>query len=178
MSLPEDNADTFEILIKWLYSKRLGDPATKRSWEMNYVYLARLDVLADKYDITGIRNEIIDAFFECQAKKVSPLSWETVALVYDNSTSSSMLRKLLAGLFAWHIDMKSYQDISFSTWLHEQPEFAADLAIAVGKRQCAGEVSPFKRKREEFYYKSGDCSEDKKSSAKPAKRFSSSFGTE
>ena len=168
MSLPEDNAATFEILLKWLYGKRLGDPATKRGWEMNYVYLARLDVLADKYDITGVRNEIIDAFFECQAKKVSPPSWETVALVYGNSTSSSMLRKLLAGLFAWHIDMKSYQDTSFSTWLHEQPEFAADLAIAVGKRQCTGEISPFKRKREEFYYKSADWPEDEKSGPKLA----------
>ena len=168
ISLPEDDADTFEVLVKWLYGKRLSDPEPRRSWEVNYHYLARLDVLADKYDIAGIRNEIIDAVFECEAKKTDPFSEETVAFVYANSTSSSSLRKLSAGAFAWHIDMEYYLDEKTSSWLHEQPDFAVDLAIALGRRQCAGEVSPFRRKREEFYYKSGDWPEDEKSGPKLA----------
>ena len=168
MSLSEDDADTFEVFVKWLYGKRLSDPEPRRSWEIDYEYLAELDVLADKYDITGIRNEIIDAIFECQAKKVQPPSHETIAFVYSNSTSSSTLRRLLAGLYAWHIDMKYYLDEDFSSWVHQQPDFAADLAIAVGKRQCVEEISPFERKREEFYYNSGNNSEDEKSGAKLA----------
>ena len=85
MSLPEDNADTFELLVKWLYRKSLSDPDRKLGWETEYFYLARLDILADKYDITGMRNDIIDALFECEAKNVQPPSQES-----SNSSTATL----------------------------------------------------------------------------------------
>lgn len=138
MSLPDDEIDAVERMIRWLYSEKipLTNPISSETTSMCYWELAKLGTLADKYDITNLNNSIIDELYELQKppKDAYPPKLSIVHYVYANTTVQSFYRKLLVAWYSWHIDLEWYDNKGIRENLAKVPEFAVDLAIAFGTR--------------------------------------------
>lgn len=95
--LPDDEPETFELLLQWLYMGRVGDPkATKPlSWhESAYLY-----VIAEKLQISELKNAVVDSWITKSAETCEiPIG--VVAYVYCNTPDSSHLRRLLVDMVA------------------------------------------------------------------------------
>ena len=110
-NLPEDDIDTIERFLSWLYTRKFGlqEGETHSDWEVRYLQLAKLYVLADKLGVSALKNYIVDKIFELKKSlKAVPPQHATISYVYANSLEGSALRKLLVDWHVWHIDMKWY----------------------------------------------------------------------
>ncbi|KAI9681751.1 MAG: hypothetical protein M1829_000496 [Trizodia sp. TS-e1964] len=120
LSLPEDDVETFRRFISYIYSGLiLSDNLYK------YAYLhstpnillefVRLYILADKFQMPRMKNEVIDAIREVHLESVNlEIHVEAFRLAYENTLRSSPLRKVLAFLFCLalqsHNDIEAYRD--------------------------------------------------------------------
>ena len=151
MPLPDDDKDLIGSMIKWLYTKKLHltIPVSKETSNVCYMELAKLNALAEKYDILSLRNDIIDEFFELSKspKNFQPPQIPPIKHVYDTTSERSSLRKLMVAWYAYHINFAWYErDITKDTLAEISPDFAIDLAIELGLRQkYPNRKSPFTR---------------------------------
>ena len=72
MTLPDDDPDAFESLVQWIYFKKYKvDPAAVRDsvekTQELYMNLVDTYVLADKYNVLDLKNEIMDQLVDCCA---------------------------------------------------------------------------------------------------------------
>ena len=149
MEIPEDDPDQFELLVQWLYTKKLDlpNPDTDEAHEERYLQLCNLYVLTDKYRMMGMNNYIIDRFFMMLPKKPAPHSpiskpsfkpvlkspqTKVIIYIYKNTTNDCTLRKLLV---AWFVSIIKHYQLSPQNTAHNflctLPEFSADLVIAM-----------------------------------------------
>ncbi|MCJ1346387.1 hypothetical protein MMC31_004603 [Peltigera leucophlebia] len=155
MNLPDDDIESVDRMIQWLYSKQyelakwsedIKTTASARYWQ-----LARLNTLADKYNIIGLSNNIIDQLYILHSKNVPP-QLDVTTYIYDNTTENSSFRKLLIGWLCWKIDMKWYQGTTVRGWLLNAPELAVDVAIAFGiKASSRDQKKPFQYDKSTYY---------------------------
>ncbi len=101
MSLEDDDVATFERFVSWLYTRRYELSAIGK--DERYMELAKLYVLADKYNVSRLKKEIIDQLFEIHEASDCPPSLDVVTYVYENYTANSSFRKLLVRWAVWHI---------------------------------------------------------------------------
>ena len=140
MSLPDDDKHTLGRMIHWLYTRKLDltVPIDSKTSNECYMQLAKLNTLADKYDIYLLKNDIVDELFELKKlpKPVKPPQIPIIKYVYDNTTGTSSFRKLMVAWYAYLIDFKWYDfEGAKDVLAGVSPEFAIDLAIAFGARQ-------------------------------------------
>ena len=155
MALPEDDPETVERLMQWLYFKSLGltKAINSESSDERYWQLARLNTLADKFDVRLLKNSIIDELF---ALNMTPDVWSpqppVVAYIYENTTEISSLRKLIVEWYVWQIDHDWYTFSGTPAILEDIPKFAADLAIAMSRRvRKSKSKSPFCSNPSNYY---------------------------
>lgn len=137
IALPDEDPETVERLMQWLYCEYLSLTKAVCLETSNECYwqLARLNTLADKFDVGLLRNLIIDELFAIStAPKVWPPQPPVIAYIYENTTDKSSVRKLFVAWFVWHIDLEWFTCNDTAEALEEIPMFAADLAIAMGRR--------------------------------------------
>lgn len=151
MPLPDDDKESFGRMIQWLYSRNieLTVPISGETSEECYMQLAKLNTLADKYDIYLLKNHIVDHLFGLSKppRSFQPPQMAIVNYVYNNTTEGSAFRKLLVGWYAYRIDFKYYDSDTGRTLLAGAlQEFVVDLVMALGARQkYPGRGSPFTR---------------------------------
>ena len=159
MALPEDDPETVERLMQWLYFKSLGLVKAVCSVTSNerYWQLARLNTLADKFDVGLLKNSIVDKLFASNTKHTLwPPQPPVVAYIYENTTETSSLRKLMVGWYGWHIKQEWYTSSDTPATLAGIPRFAADLAIAMSRKVEDPTLrSPFCSQPSSYYE---DCS--------------------
>ena len=155
MALPDEDPETVERLMQWLYFKFLSlteavcsETSEERCWQ-----LARLNTLADKFDIGLLKNSIVDELF---AMNETTDIWcpqpSVIAYIYENTTETSSLRKLMVGWYVWQVDHLWYKHSSAPPTLEGIPLFAADLAIAMSQRvQDPSLKNPFLSKPSNYY---------------------------
>ena len=154
MALPEDDPETVERFMQWLYfeSLDLTKGACLETWHECCWQLARLNTFADKFDVGLLKNSIIDELFALRmtaGRAPQPL---VVAHIYDNTTETSSLRKLIVGWYAWHVKYDWYTLSGTPAILEDIPKFAADLAIAMRRRvQDPNLKSPFSSEPSSYY---------------------------
>lgn len=162
MTLPEDDVQAFDNIIQRLYSGKLlnmtilnGKESREQAKEV-YLQLAVLYVTADKYDIYGLQNEIIDLICTSNQHqgRISP-GGKVIAYIYENSVQNSPFRRLLVQWYAWSIRLDWYSLPTMSQWLSRRPEFAADLAIEMARRASGGN-DPWKTDSKRFHESAGD----------------------
>lgn len=155
MALPDEDPEIVERLMQWLYFKSLSltkAVCSKTSTE-RYFQLAKLNTLADKFDVGLLKNLIIDEIFAINTRpNVFPPQTPVIAYIYENTTEKSSLRKLMVGWYVWHINHKWYTFDSTPEFLEDIPSFAADLAIAMSRRvQDPSLKSPFLSEPSSYY---------------------------
>ncbi len=137
MQLPEDDAYTFQRFVSWLYTRKYGLSGCGTELETNrqYLQLARLYVISDKFGINSLKNEIIDQLFS--TKKMAglyPPSQATISFMYANSARGSAFRKLLVDWHVWHVEDEYFSRPRTVDIYASVPDFAAELAVALGQR--------------------------------------------
>ena len=149
MPLPDDDKDSVGRMISWLYTKQieLTIPVSKETSAACYMQLAKLNTLADKYDIYLLKNQIVDELFglENGPNKMRPPQVPIVKYVYENTTTGSSFRKLMVAWHAFHIDFTWYDKETTRALLAEtHQDFAIDLVMELGARQAHSDrSSPF-----------------------------------
>ena len=98
--------------------------------------LARLNTVADKYDIRLLRDGIVDELYKLHKKpNIKPPQISVITYVYANTRERSSFRKLMVAWYAWLIDCEWYDHDSTCTALASvHRDFSIDLAMALGTR--------------------------------------------
>lgn len=140
MSLPDHDKDSVGRMIQWLYTRKfeLTFPVSSETSRECYMQLAKLNTLADKYDIYLLKNQIVDELFDLTKppRNFKPPHISVVADVFNNTTEGSSFRKLLVAWYAYNIDLEWYDfDTTKATLAKASQEFAIDLVVALGVRQ-------------------------------------------
>lgn len=168
MSLLEDDKESVERMIQWLYTKRLDltVPVSAETSRECYMQLAKLNTIAEKYSIYLLKNDIVDEPFDLKwsSKNIRPPQIPVIKHVYDNTPAQSSFRKLMVAWCTYHINFAWYEDDARREVLASiSQDFAIDLTLALGIRQkYPDRNSPFTLKREKFYETAakemdGDC---------------------
>ena len=134
ISLPEDDPETFERFLQYLYTKsyNLSSYATdkleacqRQTWE--YV---KLYVFAEKAQVEPLQHHIIRGLFALEQKKHTkyPVPYECIKYAYDHTMPGSPLRRILAATYVWHTQVLAPK------LLANTPDLAADVACGLQKR--------------------------------------------
>ncbi len=151
MDLPDEDVGSLNRLVQWLYTKRyeVDNYDSEENLRARYWQLARLNALADKYDIVTLRNDIVDKFFAIfSPRKAAHLpnpSKDLVEYVYTNSSKCCALRDLLAAVYCWKVPYHWYSAVGVKDNLNTIPAFGVDIAIAMAQK-LLGKGDPFKGK--------------------------------
>ena len=132
--LPDDSSTIVDILVQNLYA-----PGSRLYGIDVSMDLFRLYVFADKYDIVKIKNKIckhIHSFLDEQRRLSARggqrdtrarLGMSAVEFVYENTTSTAPMRRLLVDWFVWAYDWAWFDSEKNCSRLRSVPEFAVDV---------------------------------------------------
>lgn len=145
LSGSEVSIGSLERFVQWLYSGdyELSHVVDKQSTREQYRQLAELYVFGEKYVVVDLKNNIIDKLFELKKTQYEPPTNRILTYVYENTPPKSAFRELLVAHYTWHVNMEWYDRAATADKLYANPEFAADLAIQMGKRLSGEYKSPF-----------------------------------
>ena len=154
ITLPEENAEVFQRFIQWLYSDDCGLACGGRGEKTDeYIQLAALYILADKYDIVGLHNHVFDRLFQFWKQGATPHR-SVIHFVYELTNPGSPLREVMIAHDVYHRsrDWLKKEDIS-EELSHCPRDYVVDLAIGFGKafKYCADSESPLNGKPDVFY---------------------------
>lgn len=172
IELPDDDIDTVDRFMQWLYTKdyQLTGFHTEEEAHKRFDALAKLNTFADKFSIALLTNNIIDRMWEVwelYSKKALPSKQlfcpriSLVGYVYENTTPHSAFRKLMVAWYSWEIAPSWYDHLHSRDALADvSHDFALDLAMALGQRIAFRDrMSPFALPKEVFYVDLGDSDE-------------------
>lgn len=113
IQLPEDDVDTVEMFVQWLYNHHQCS-LFRGPWDEDGEYLTpsiRLLVFADKYDIRRLKihvfEELIAHYDDQEAQCFSQTAME---YVYKNSCHGSGIRTLVAEWYTTCLDKEEFED--------------------------------------------------------------------
>ena len=174
IELVDDDADTVERFVSWLYSKTYTLPPfyTEEETHERFNQLAKLNVFADKYSIPALSSDTIDRLWDpwhlyldnvLSSRKIFCPRISLVAYVYEHTSPDSEFRKTLVDWYTWEIPLKWYDDRRTRDELGEvSQDFAVDLVMALAKRLADPErPSPFALPKTDYNDDPrGDCEDD------------------
>ena len=135
--LPNDDPALMDLLVQSLYR-----PESRPDILDTPMQLSRLYVLADKYDIVKVKNKICEGFhlllIHQQSLSARGLPYFlpehlVVKLIYEHTTSTAPMRRLLADWFAWGVGSAFLDHEAHRRWLLSVPEFAVDICAVLAK---------------------------------------------
>jgi hypothetical protein len=116
-------------------------------------------VLADKWGVPKLQNEVIDRLAIEAKTEVIPGS--TMTYIYDNTLPSSMLRGIALDICAWNMSKPTFQNYNSKY----PSEFWQDLCGAIFEKQAKDEEDGYVRdpygrnnfkKRKDYYVTGGN----------------------
>ncbi|KAF2241953.1 hypothetical protein BU26DRAFT_391005, partial [Trematosphaeria pertusa] len=147
VKLPEDDVEIFELYVQLLYTGLLPEKEKEVSEEekpidyhlvSEYKQLCKLYVFCDKVQDVFSKNKIVDAIIEATEEKQKDgleryPSSTCISLIYDGTTRSSAMRRLLVDF---------YIEQGWSKWLGEKDaevlpkDFLFDVAQGMLERRA------------------------------------------
>ncbi|KUI67324.1 hypothetical protein VM1G_03299 [Cytospora mali] len=131
IELPDDDADVFEVLVKWMYGSCVNPSANKDLLCESYARkLIRLYILAYKYMVDGLQDNIMSEMYD----QMEVYRWEHMHIDEDiliqlwACTPSSHMHKLLARWFIYDAINPSMSDMP-EVELNSLPERFVRLTI-------------------------------------------------
>ncbi|KAI9709172.1 MAG: hypothetical protein M1812_007757 [Candelaria pacifica] len=159
VTLPDDEVEMFEYFMHWLYTKKLADEEADElplgSNELIEIYL-----FADKRGVPSLMNKVVDMIMATVPFVGGVPAFNAVDLVYENTASNSLLRKLFVDLYAYDIDVDTLPDLSKpgttteSLFLGRPKEFLVGIALANVRRlpfRLRDEKAPFELDISQYY---------------------------
>ncbi|TKA82150.1 hypothetical protein B0A49_00208 [Cryomyces minteri] len=130
--LEGEDVEVFQIFHDWLYNRRLFDPdeAFPRNFPLTGFVLCRVFLFADRRGVTALKNATINALYLYYTEDRPPYPDEVVHFVYENTTESSVLRKVLVDLITYMFPRL----VDYMQWVDEDKlpvsEYMRDLEVA------------------------------------------------
>lgn len=157
ISLEDEEPDVVEHMIRWLYSGKIHliKAVSSQTAHSCYWQLAKLNTLADKYDMVHLKNSIVDELYKLREPPADnyPPALDVITYLYANTTKTSPFRKLVVAWYSLHIKLEWY-DGTTQAELAAVPDFAADVAVALSTRiQYPNRGSAFKSNKSVYYEK-------------------------
>ena len=135
ISFPQDDVETFDRLTQWVYTQALSLPSMgEEEIEERYLALARLFVLAEKLQITVLRNSTVSLIYQTMVKSTWLPDFEVISYIYANTHRHCGLRRLLVASHVWDCDQDWFDSDECVHQLQDVGEFAAELAIGLAQR--------------------------------------------
>lgn len=132
MNLLEDDVETFEGFVDWLYRRTFEMPTSPP--DARFMAPLKLFVLADKYQAAELKNIIIEKMWALGKGGDKPPAMKEVAYAYANTTQGSGMRRLLADWYSWRIDLNFYENTYFQAFMRRHRDCAADFSVSLAKR--------------------------------------------
>ena len=132
MTLPEDDEETFEDFVEWLYSGKFEISPHPP----NGIFTAalKLFVLADKYRVFELKNIITKQIFILGKNMQKPPSLTELSYAYEHTVQHSGIRKLLTDWQTWNIDLIWFERPDVQAFLRQHPDCATDLCVGLAKK--------------------------------------------
>jgi len=135
IELPGEDAEAFELLVKWLYQGKIEDvskmPMDKK-WDYAYT-CQKLYLFCEKVGLQQLKNVAIDQFRKgCHEAGLVP-GPEEMKPIYENTQPSSPFRKLVSRIAARQImDPEGDKDAAtYKPCFEASPDFAIDVINAI-----------------------------------------------
>ena len=150
MDLVEEDAVVFDRISNWLYTGKLNICVDKAY----YTRYGEVYATAEKYGMVNLKNYLIGHLIRRAKYGRTVPPTDVVKYVYSTTPSNSPLRKLFIALYIWYMDKELWASMVSSASLSEVPDFAADLAIALGNKYFHDSLDytiHFQGKFEDYY---------------------------
>ncbi|KAK4692921.1 hypothetical protein P7C71_g4374, partial [Lecanoromycetidae sp. Uapishka_2] len=134
MTLPEDDAELFDVFVQWLYHQHYEIPAS----DLGRGYLLqtmRLYILADKYQITKFKTNIVDTLVIRSKTDKTPPSFIAAHHIYANTPAKSGMRRMIADWYACMSSASWWQQDTTQEWLRKHSDLAVDLIVSWSKHK-------------------------------------------
>ena len=165
VSLPEDEIDTFDSFMGFVYSGEftgLDSEDLKETGEANTKALddfVSLYVLADKIGAQGLKRQMVNKWLAYVGSgSYHSIARTSLPALYEKTMPGSALRKVTVAMHVWeswgHHDEQEFDRLyeQYSTLALECPELGADLVRELFKRAKGKKTtSPLNGKPEVFY---------------------------
>jgi hypothetical protein len=115
--LPDDHPESFESLLGFMNFGMIRVDVGKEEWQSSmdltghlfgFGALAMLWIIADKYQVAAVKNGLIDAFVDLflgvKYKDVAGIPWSVVTLLYENTTTTSTIRRFLVSILGVYVN--------------------------------------------------------------------------
>lgn len=153
MNLPDDDVDTVDLFIQWLYTRECKIPSSQKIEERYFLSQPmRLLVFADKYDIPSLKETLLETLLAHVKERRQAPNRSDVKYAYANTCRGSGIRRLLADWYAWNRRNEYFEKPEVQDWLLEIPEFAVDLVNSSTKLISSENISPPVRTNKAAHY--------------------------
>ncbi len=131
MDLPEEDEQIFDLFVQWLYQGCYEiSPKDVEANGQRLMEPVKLYVLADEYDVSGLRSHIITKLFAvCKTGNVTP-GLTTMAYAYERLSPKSGLRRLFADFYACKLPISWLISDDAQKWFQEHPQVAAAVVTS------------------------------------------------
>lgn len=151
MTLPEDDENTFELFVDWLYHRHYEIPSHPKPPEKDvFMQPVKFFVLADKYDVRSLKNLIVSKIFLAFKQNLAVPRLSTISYAYKHTSQSSTIRKMLTDNMTRVTDLTWFQEAKIQTWLRNHPDVSAELNASFAKRMLK-QIYPFVEEMPEGY---------------------------
>ena len=135
LSLPEDNAESFGLLVKWLY----GAPLKKMSSNDDLPEYCALIILANKLLLEHLHNEAMDSMLRFHRMNPASIDVESLHNIYQNTSDQERVRKYLVSLAAWTTASKKifFLSADYQRLIREVGDFAVDYTVCLSAYYAA-----------------------------------------
>ena len=136
IDLPEDDIETVEDFIQWLYSGKYSLGSSAEIKGTGYEQPLRLLIFADKYDVTDLLKYLYEALIKSFKRDSETPSQAAIRFVYESTYKGSGIRRLVAEKVVLCLPVSRWlQKETTYEWLLTVPEFSVDLLIASAEMQ-------------------------------------------
>jgi hypothetical protein len=161
IKLPEDNAEVVRMMIFWIYHNQICISEIKydelNTWctceealDSPWGLFTQLYVIAQKYQMAQLQNDVIDALLDLGAKWV--LAPGIISWVYENTAKGDNLRKLIFRIAREDLtrsDLASFCDNLCQQFLFDMT-YAAAQSDSHGKLEDNDKLCSIENPQEEF----------------------------
>ena len=141
MTLPEDDAATFELFVDWLYHRRRGTPSFPIS-DGRIRPFVELNILADKYDVPNLRSFSLSEIFSNVKSRKAMIQLPTITYAYEHTSQNAAIRRILSDYLACHCGLSWYQREDIQEWFRAHSDISADVICSLAKH-TKGRDDPF-----------------------------------
>ena len=129
LSLPEDNAESFELFVTWLYGTQLK----KISSNNDLAAYFGLAVLANKLCLEYLQNQVTDYIVRFYRTNPRSVGYQYIRYVYQNTCPMDLVRDLPVDIAAWMVVASQTAKLTaeYEKLVREGGDLAVDFTYAL-----------------------------------------------